>query len=52
MRMCVCRVGLAHDGSSVGAPCAPGRRDRMDKERTRVACGTLDTEIEKTKTGA
>jgi hypothetical protein len=31
----------------VGAAFAPGRRERIDKERTRVACGTLDAERKK-----
>jgi len=39
------------DGFGVGAAFAPGRRERrdgMDKERSRVACGTLDVEREMT----
>jgi hypothetical protein len=41
-----------HDEFGAGAAFAPGRsgrRDEMDKERNRVACGTLDAEREKTE---
>jgi len=46
------KVG-AHDTSEVGAgaACTPGRSERsvgIDKERTRVACGALTAQREKT----